>query len=116
MDGRDGAGLLFWLTAASEKLVSSMGRTVPLVERLLLADKLLIGGCAKEGGRKLSLFCCYTLVAGLRLYKAGWISMKRELSPDEERMRLAKWLSKGEIYDPRNEEEDRKSTRLNSSH
>mgnify|MGYP006270759817 CR=1 FL=1 len=31
--------------------------------------------------------------------------MKRQLSPDEERMRLAKWLSKGEIYDPRNEED-----------
>lgn len=82
-----------------------MGRTVPLVERLLLADKLLIGGCAKEGGRKLSLFCCYTLAAGLRLYRKGRISMKRQLSPDEERMRLAKWLSKGEIYDPRNEED-----------
>jgi hypothetical protein len=31
--------------------------------------------------------------------------MKRKLSPEQERKRLALWMGKGEVYDPRNEKD-----------
>lgn len=36
---------------------------------------------------------------------AAFTAHEMKLSPEQEKKRLAQWLSKGEIYDPRNEED-----------
>lgn len=42
---------------------------------------------------------------GLARLNAAFIAVEMKLSPEQEKKRLAQWLSKGEIYDPRNEED-----------
>lgn len=49
----------------------------------------------RKGGRR-PAFLLLSMVKKLR-------TMERELSAEQERERLARWLRKGELYDPRNE-------------
>jgi len=69
-----------------------------------LKGKRGIGGC-KEKGPKGPFSFAYRKLAGPKLYKASRAFMERKLPIEQERERLARWIGKGEIYDPRNEED-----------